>query len=159
MKCRLPERRKTGLQPAAGKSAANGFALHQALAVLFFLGQLCGLLCLMTVQSAQARLALQQSRLDLEIIQEARSMARDMIWQRRCQPAQPLQAKTVSLSQGELYMEDYQTFLLLRHVRPGRSDTMRFYYDETGFYSLEHERKPLEDQTGQPAESRVKQTG
>lgn len=123
-----------------GHSSCNGYALHQALLVLLLMGQLCGLLCVLILQAGSLRQAAFQSEKDLLIIQEARKMAEDVLWERRCLDEQETFERTVALPFGSLELEDHQTYLLLTCKEKDRKIVLRFYYDETRYYRLEYVR-------------------
>lgn len=148
MKCRLPRRiTESGAGKEDGKicrkaGKANGYALHQALLVLLLMGQFCALLCVMILQEGSLRQAAFQSEKDLRIIQEARKMTEDVIWERRCLEEQETFKRMVTIPGAILELEDYQTYLLLTCREEGRKTVMRFYYDESGYYSMEYIRKP-----------------
>lgn len=129
------------LQEKASRTSRNGYALHQALLVLLLMGQLCALLCVMILQAGSLRQAAFQSEKDLRIIQEARKMAEDVLWERRCLEEQETFERMVTVPSGILEMEDHQTFLLLTLREENRKISLRFYYDETGYCRLEYVRK------------------
>lgn len=127
---------------ASGRTGrvSNGYILEPVL-ILFVFILLFSLYAALAVQSRAALLqAGKRSQSDLLIIEEAKYLAGEIVWKRRCSIDSASLDLQKTVAGKNVQFTDRQTYLHASYQEKDRSFHIDVYYDEDGIVKIEYSR-------------------
>lgn len=118
----------------------NGYAAMSALIIFALIIQLCLFACICIRQSTCLAAACRQSKMDLAVYDQAKSIAESNAYYRRCHLMDDsfIESREIEIEERTVRFTDQQTFIQAEYELNGEMVCVQIFYDETGIADLKY---------------------